>query len=146
MSRRELSQNEWTSFFDGFSRKYRGRPVRLELREHGPMSAPQMIVRDLPLMGIAAERGEGRVKAIEILVGDSLEDHLMHVVNAPSRVSVEQITDGEDDVLVIESQTDPAVLVDFRKRATLLYEDDFIARGGVIAPPAPARGIGPPTE
>ena len=116
MTRRELAQDEWTSFFNGFSRTYRGRPVTLELREHGPMGAPQMIARDLPLMGIAAEQCGGKVKSIEILIGDSVEDHLMHVVKAPSCVSVEQISNGEDEILVIESDTDPTVRVDFRKR------------------------------
>lgn len=115
MTTRELDQSEWTSFFNCFSRHYQGRRVTLELKERGPLRSPQMIARDLPFMGITAEMRDGEIKAIEILVGDTPENHLMHIVNAPSRVSVAQITNGEDEALIIESMSDPTVEIDFRQ-------------------------------
>lgn len=115
MTTRELDQSEWTSFFNCFSRHYQGRRVTLELKERGPLGTPQMIARDLPLMGITAEKRDGEIKTIEILVGDSPDNHLMHIVNAPSRVSVAQITNGEDEALIIESMSDPTVELDFRQ-------------------------------
>jgi hypothetical protein len=50
-----------------------------------------------------------------MVVGDSADNgHLMHIIHNPSRVSVQQVTNGHDEFLIIESLTDPTVRVDFR--------------------------------
>lgn len=117
MKRRELHPDEWTSFFNCFSRQYKGRPVTIELQESGPLGEPRVIVRNVPLMGIAAESRDGSaVQTIEVLVGASPQDHFMHTINQPSRVMMEQLTNGEDEVILIESAIDPAIRIDFTKR------------------------------
>jgi hypothetical protein len=116
MTTRELDRNEWASFFDGFSRHFRGRPVTLDVRDPAAPQAQRHVARDLPLVGVTAEFPDGRSPTIEIVVGDSPDEHVSHVVNAPTRVSVAQISNGEDEVLVIESETDPTVALDFTRR------------------------------
>ena len=72
-----------------------------------------MIVRHVPLVGITAEPHAGGVRWIEVIVGNSIDDHLMHIVNAPRRVCVGQVSNGEDETLTIDSATDPTLRVDF---------------------------------
>jgi Family of unknown function (DUF5335) len=114
MRTRELDPSEWAPFFEAFSRQYRGRPVTLELAESGPFNSARFIAQQLPLVGITAEPELGPVKAIEIVVGAEPENHLCHIVSSPSHVKVGQISNGEDGVLVIESASDPTVLLAFR--------------------------------
>lgn len=118
MFTRELDISEWPGFFDCFSRQYRGRPITLELPEPHTLGKTETIARDLPLVGITAERsrcGHG-VASIEILLGAGPEDHFIHTVNQPTHVLVGQITNGTDETIVIKSASDPTVRLDFSER------------------------------
>jgi hypothetical protein len=130
MTTRELDQSEWASFFDCFSRHFRGRPVMLDVRDPAAPGIQRHVARDLPLIGVTAEHFDGRITSVEILVGDSPDEHVSHVVNAPSRVSVAQISNGEDEVLVIDSETDPTVTLDFTRRDAGVPSGPFVVVGG----------------
>jgi hypothetical protein len=119
MFTRELDKSEWAAFFNAFSRHYQGHPMTLDLPEPHTLGTIEVIARDLPLVGIAAERGPGsdNVTSIEILLGTTPENHLMHTINLPTHVYVGQITNGSDEVIVFESERDPTVRLDFREPA-----------------------------
>jgi hypothetical protein len=72
----------------------------------------------MPLLGISAEPRHGRVEAIELVLGDDGDaraaGHLAHVVHDPARVKVAQVSNGEDEVLIIEPVSGPATEIDFR--------------------------------
>ena len=133
MTTRELDSDEWAAFFNAFSRQYRGRAVTLELAERGPLDSARYIAQHVPLVGISAEPEVGTPKSIEIVVGGDAETHLCHIVSSPSRVKVGQISNGEDEVLIIDSATDPTVMLAFREEylpepedAALGANPDFI--------------------
>jgi hypothetical protein len=121
MFTRELDACEWLGFFSAFSRHYKGVPMTLNLPPaHGGVAA-EVIARDLPLVGVTAEcrYGDGRVTSIDIMLGSSLEDHVIHTINRPTHVFIGQISNGSDETIVIHSQTDPPVELDFRERGPL---------------------------
>ena len=118
MKLRELLRSEWPAFFNSFSRRYHGQPVTVELVGAGGEAAAVAVARAMPLMGITAEAEAGAVKAIEIILGESPDQHLTHVVNSPSRVKVGQVQNGEDDVLVIDSAADPPTRIRFAPAST----------------------------
>jgi len=123
MRTRELDPVEWSAFFKAFSRQYRGRPVTLELAEKGPFESVRFIAQHVPLIGITAEPEQGTPKSIEIVVGADPDSHLCHTIGSPSHVKVGQISNGEDEVLVIESVTEPTVLLAFHE-STLPEPED----------------------
>jgi uncharacterized protein DUF5335 len=97
-STREIPRNEWTSFFNDFSRKNEGRGVTLEI--FSPEIGDQVEERDFFLSGIAAEIAEGRGK-IEIMIGGSPDRHLTHVVTEPMKVGFEKDLPGTTGALQI---------------------------------------------
>jgi hypothetical protein len=114
MTVRILKPDEWVRFFNAFSRRYRGRPVTVRLLgRDGDDEQSQTVANRMRLVGIAAERINDEVTAIEIIVGDSPEGHMTHVVREPSRVRVAQVTDGTDEVLLIDAKDGPTRGVDF---------------------------------
>jgi hypothetical protein len=113
MTTRELARDEWIAFFNAFSRRYRGQPVTVQRGGTTANEPAQTLAKRLPLVGITADREGDQVTAIEIIVGESPDEHLMHVVRAPSRVRVAQVTDGADELLLIEADDDPTTIVDF---------------------------------
>ena len=73
----------------------------------------------LPLVGVTVEPSLGPAQSIVVMLGDSPRANVVHVVRDPCRVRVAQVTDGEDEVLIIDSGAGPTTRIDFRKtRAT----------------------------
>ncbi len=99
-STREIPRNEWTRFFDDFSRKNEGRGVTLEI--FGPELGDQVEERDFFLSGIAAEVTNGR-NSIEIMIGGSPNRHLTHVIKDPTKVGLEKAVPGTTGALQIKS-------------------------------------------
>ena len=113
MSTRELSPGEWRTFFDCFSRRFRGKAITVDLSET-PDGRADTVARRLPLVGVTAEPAHGKVETIAVMLGDSPDDNVLHVVREPCRVRVVQITGGEDEVLLIDSGAGPTTRIDFR--------------------------------
>lgn len=116
MRMRELQPDEWGKFFDGFSRSHQGRPVSVEVRT--ARHAHASVARWLPLVGVVADAHDAqgpKPDAIEVIVGDAPHGHVSHVVRHPTRVRVAQVSNGEDEMLVIESADEEGLtVVDFR--------------------------------
>jgi hypothetical protein len=125
MFMRELDASEWFPFFSAFSRHYKGVPMTLDLPSGREGEPKEIIARDLPLVGVTAEcrYGDDRITSIDIMLGSSLEDHVIHTVNQPTHVFIGQISNGSDETIVIHSQTDPPVELDFRERSMLHAND-----------------------
>ena len=105
MITRELKPEEWTAFFNAFSRRYQGELVTVELV--GPPdpthTAAQVIARRMTLVGITAERPAGLVFDVEIMLGDGDNEHLVHIIHNPTNVRVAQVTNGADEVFFIDA-------------------------------------------
>jgi hypothetical protein len=119
MCARELNPSQWPAFFDAFNRQCHGHAATLELPEPHTLGTIEAIARDLPLVGITAEPRPGGigVRSIEIVLGAAPDDHVVHTVNLPTRVLVDQDEHGADQVIVIRAERDPTVRLDLRDRA-----------------------------
>ena len=105
MPTREISRDQWTNFFDDFSRRHAGRLVRVEVL--GALGA-QIEARDLPLTGITADRDA--THTISILVGGRPDDDAAHIIARPARVLLEE-EDGVEPALDIQTEDGETTLV-----------------------------------
>jgi hypothetical protein len=72
----------------------------------------QTEVRNLPLEGISADPvNKGGV--VSIFVERSLDDHLTHLIQHPTRIRVEQTDDGVDIAMQIEAADGTSTIVTF---------------------------------
>lgn len=125
MHTRELLPQEWVTFFDGFSRTHRGLPMTIQAKV-GPDVHSAVIARRLPLVGITAEPRGPHPEAIQIVLGTPPLLHVAHTVRRPTRLSVSQVSDGEDELLIIESPGEATTVLDFRRHAAA---GEFAAAG-----------------
>jgi predicted phosphoribosyltransferase len=93
--KRCIPSEQWRPFFDGLSRHYQGRPVNVEFR--GWRGDVHKVAQG-PLLGLTAERA-GDHDVIEVMVGDSPEANINHVVQRPVRVEALQIGNGHDNAV-----------------------------------------------
>jgi hypothetical protein len=112
MQTREIPRNEWTEFFDSFSRKHEGWLVNLEI--FGPEVGAQIQERDLTLEGITDEWDEVEGNTVTIMMGAKPDDHISHSITDPIAVSLEQTDEGADAALAIKSNDDTTALLRFR--------------------------------
>ena len=113
MNSRELSPGEWKTFFDAFSRRFQGVPVTVDLGASADGRA-ELVAKQLPLLGVTVEPSTGPPEFVAIMVGDAPDQNVVHVVREPRRVTVAQVTNGEDDLLLIESVDGSTTRIDFR--------------------------------
>lgn len=112
MQTKEIPKNEWTGFFDSFSRKHEGWLVNLEI--FGPEIGAQVEERQLALEGITEEWDEVEGNTIMIMTGVKLDDHVTHSITHPTAVSLEQTDEGADAALAIKSDDGTTTLLRFR--------------------------------
>ena len=113
MNVRELSPDEWTNFFDCFSRRFRGQPMTLRVTESDG-GGERILAGRLPLVGITCEPANGP-QAIEVILGDSPDENVVHVVRCPAHVRIAQIRDdGQDEQVIIEQTTGETAFIDIQ--------------------------------
>src|SRR5678816_2412338 len=112
MKTKEIPKNEWTGFFDSFSRKHEGCLVNLEI--FGPEIGSQVEERELALDGITDEWHETEGNTIMIMTGVKPDDHITHSISHPIQVSLEQTDEGADAALAIKSGDGVTTLLRFR--------------------------------
>ena len=100
MSTREIPRDEWSTFFDNFSRKHEGWGATLEV--FGQEIGDQIEERGLFLAGVTADLSD-RGDRISIMLGGKTEGHLTHIITAPTEVGFEQTEDGANSALQIKS-------------------------------------------
>jgi len=112
MQTKEIPKDEWTAFFDGFSRKHEGWLVNLEI--FGSEIGAQVQHRELTFGGITDEWDEIGGNRIFVMTGGKPDDHITHCIIRPTQVSLEQTEDGADAALAIKSADGTTALLRFR--------------------------------
>lgn len=98
-----------------FSRHYRGQFITVDViaPSSSDKPVPQVIARRVPLVGITAERSAAGIVDVQIMVGNGDSEHLVHVVNNPTRVHIAQVSNGADELLLIDTAAGQATRLDF---------------------------------
>ena len=78
MSTQSLPSEEWTAFFDDFSRKYEGKLASIEL--YGPGTMEHNAARELPFVGISYDRKGSDAGSVRVTLGDAPKDSLTHEI------------------------------------------------------------------
>jgi hypothetical protein len=112
MATKEIPREEWTRFLDTFSRQHEGWLATLEIL--GAEIGAQQEARDLPLQGITATSTDDESQSISISLGNTAEDHVTHTITEPTRLWLEQTSEGANAALEIESADKVKTLLRFR--------------------------------
>jgi hypothetical protein len=112
MPTQEISRNDWTEFFHGFSSSHQGWLASIEVL--GSDVGAQVEVRELLFEGITADLKDRGVDTIALMLGGKPDDHLTHTISAPVHVRLHQTDEGADEALQIESTSETTTLVRFR--------------------------------
>ena len=126
MPTREILRDEWGSFLDSFSRQHAGWLSTVEVL--GSAIGAQVESREQPLSGITAElKGKNR-DVISILIGTTSDDHVTHVIHAPSHVRLKETEEGAHEALQIESENGVTTLLTFRSTIPSELVDGYVSR------------------
>jgi hypothetical protein len=112
MATKEIPREEWTRFLDTFSRQHEGWLVILEVLAAD--IGAQKEASNLPLEGITATSTDDESHSISINLGKTPEDHVTHTITEPTRIWLEQTSEGANAALEIESADDVKTLLRFR--------------------------------
>ncbi len=98
----EIPRAEWVRYFDRFSKRFRGIPLRIEVgREH------RVAQEGVPFDGIGADEKD-RENDITVTAGSDSVRPVTHIISRPRRVSMHR--EGEMRVLEIDSRDGPVTL------------------------------------
>jgi hypothetical protein len=111
MSTREVSRNEWVSFFDIFSKQHEGWIASLEVL--GDEVGAQAEAVELPFEGISVS-AEDEPPSLVIDMGRTTEDHISHTIERPRHVWLSQTEEGANDSLEIVEEGNQKTLLSFR--------------------------------
>jgi CheY-like chemotaxis protein len=120
----DVPRAEWWEFFDRFARRHVGSVCTLEVRAAEDLRVP---FRELVLEAIATE---GAPPERRIVLGASALNgsRVVHVIEYPVRVRLDQTEAGGDLAVKIETKADGTALLWFsdltEQRTVLLVEDD----------------------
>src|SRR5688572_25306210 len=108
MSTLEIPHDEWAAFFEGFSRRHQGWLATVEV--FGSDIGAQVEARELPFEGITADLKQDDGNSISIFIGKTPDEHVTHMILAPTHVRLKQTEAGADEALEIESATETTLL------------------------------------
>lgn len=131
MPTQEIQRDEWKTFLDTFSRQHEGWLVTLEVMADD--IGAQEEASDLPLEGISATSPDDETPSIAINLGKTSEDHVTHTITEPTRLWLEQTSEGANAALEIESADEVKTLLRFRSALPADMVD------GVVLERAPNR-------
>jgi hypothetical protein len=110
MPTRILARDRWRQELDGFSRTHEGWVVRLAVTM--PDGEMRVAAHDIPLQGVTADAG--RDPAIEVMLGNGPDVHVMHPVEHPVEIALEETDASAVKALVIRSADGTRTAVEFR--------------------------------
>ena len=110
MTTKEIPQEEWSAFFDTFSRTHKGWLATVEVL--GAEFGAQTEVRSLPFEGIGADLKAGE-KRIELTLGGDPNASITRGIADPGAVYVKQNDAGAEDTLEIQATDGTVTLVRF---------------------------------
>jgi hypothetical protein len=96
MTTYDVPREQWSTFFDQFSRLHHGQAVEVETTGSGVEKCAN--ARGVPLLGITAEGDR-----LDIMGGDTGGVQLDHAITHPLRVQASEWNDGVSAALEIES-------------------------------------------
>ena len=131
MLTREIIRDEWSSFFDQFSRMHQGK--RVNVQTMGGEVGVQSNATNLPLMGVVAEPPGGG-GSIAVMAWESPDAHVTHTIARPSHVRVAEWNDAESAAVQIEAEGGWTTLVQVGPPAEILPEG-FITDGTMALEP-----------
>jgi len=123
MSTREVTRNEWTSFFDVFSKQHEGWIASLEV--FGEEVGAQAEAVELPFEGISINT-EDEPHSLVINLGRATADHVSHTVERPRHVWLKQTEEGADDSLEIVEENNQKTLLRFRSPVRPEFVDGIV--------------------
>jgi hypothetical protein len=115
MNTKEIPRQDWTQFFDQFSKEHQKWIVTVEVL--GRDIGAQEEVTRLPLGGISAEVKPAKT-TIEIIAGHrdaEPEKHVTRIIEAPKRVLFKQPEEPGDEAIDVESEDGHMTLVTFAR-------------------------------
>jgi len=112
MPTKEIPRDEWNKFLDTFSRQHEGWLATLEV--FAADIGAQEQAHNLPLEGITATSTNDDSQSIAINLGRTPEDHVTHTITRPTRLWLEQTSEGANAALEIESADEVKTLLRFR--------------------------------
>ncbi|HEX9444368.1 MAG TPA: DUF5335 family protein [Candidatus Binatia bacterium] len=112
MLSREIPREEWTRFFDQFSKQHQGWIVRVEVL--GLDLGDQEEAARLPLVGISAE-AKPVEKSVEIIVGNKPEDRATRIIQNPARIWFKRPEEPGDEAVEVEDTDGRKTLVTFAR-------------------------------
>jgi hypothetical protein len=112
MLTREIPHDEWAEFLDELSDQDDTVLVSVEIT--GEDLGDQIVASGLRLQGLTLVQKGSEAGEIEIILGDTPQEHVSHVVRTPTRLTILETDEGEPQTLQIEAAGDPTTLVHFQ--------------------------------
>ena len=107
----EIPTNQWTRFFDDFSKAHEGWIVTVEVL--GRTIGGQEAASGLPLVGLGADTKDGE-RRVEVMVGRQRESHATRIIEKPRRVWLEQSDVPGYDAVAIAGDDGTTTIVRFQ--------------------------------
>lgn len=107
----EIPRDQWTRFFDDFSKNHEGWIVNWEVL--GAKLGDQEKTTRLPLVGISADL-KGSKPRIDVMVGGRLDAHVTQIIETPKRVMFRQPGQPGHEAIEVESDDGITTLITFR--------------------------------
>jgi Family of unknown function (DUF5335) len=107
----EIPRDQWTRFFDDFSKQHEGWIVNWEVLDR--KLGDQEKTSRLPLMGISADL-KGSKPRIEVMVGGRPEAHMTQIIELPKRVLFKEPDQPGHEAIEVESDDGSTTLITFR--------------------------------
>ncbi len=123
MSTREVTRDEWTSFFDTFSKQHEGWLASLEII--GDEVGAQTAAVELPFEGISVN-DDDEPKSLVINFGRSAAEHVSHTVERPRHVWLRQTAEGANDSVEIIEEGNQKTLLRFRSPVLPEFVDGIV--------------------
>ena len=105
----EIPREQWSGFFDSFSRQHEGWLARVELLEAS--SGAQRGA--LSFEGISLNASHHDAQSIVVSLATSPVEHVTHIIDHPKRVWVQQNDERAQASLEIESEDEARTLLRF---------------------------------
>lgn len=102
----EIPKDKWTDFFNDFSKRRFGWETKIEILKAD--LGDQILSEGLPLNGITFE---DKVIKLEILVGESAEQHQTHSIVKPSKIAYLSEGGRHEGTLEIEEENGTKTLI-----------------------------------
>ena len=122
MVTRVIPHDEWAEFLDDLSDQDETVLVMVEIM--GEDLGDQVVADGLRLQGLTLVQKGSDAGEIEIILGDTPQEHFSHVVRTPTRLSILETDEGEPQTLQIEAEGEPTTLVHFQNTADDVLLDD----------------------